>query len=59
MNYADFGLGTASKTGMFDSAHDGSLAVELGVNFQTNANMKIMMKISLSYCYWKKNCILM
>ena len=42
MNYADFGLGTwHPKTGMFDvvSAME-SLALELGVKFQTNATIE-------------------
>ncbi|MFV8355998.1 phytoene desaturase family protein [Flavobacterium sp. XS1P32] len=41
MNYADFGLGTwHPKTGMFDVVRAmESLAKELGVKFQTNANI--------------------
>ncbi len=42
MNYADFGLGTwHPKTGMFDLVRAmESLAKELGVKFQTNANIE-------------------
>ena len=42
MNYADFGLGTwHPKTGMFDVVRSmESLAKELGVKFQTNANIE-------------------
>jgi phytoene desaturase len=42
MNYADFGLGTwHPKTGMFDVVRGmESLAIELGVKFQTNANIE-------------------
>ena len=42
MNYADFGLGTwHPKTGMFDVVLAmESLAIELGVNFVTNANVE-------------------
>lgn len=42
MNYADFGLGTwHPKTGMFDVVRGmESLALELGVKFQTNANIE-------------------
>lgn len=42
MNYADFGLGTwHPKTGMFDVVRAmESLAKELGVKFQTNANIE-------------------
>lgn len=47
MNYADFGLGTwHPKTGMFDLVRGmESLALELGVKFQTNSNIeKIIVK---------------
>ncbi|OAB28834.1 phytoene desaturase [Flavobacterium fryxellicola] len=42
MNYADFGLGTwHPKTGMFDVVRAmESLAIELGVTFETNANIE-------------------
>ncbi|SHL00864.1 phytoene desaturase family protein [Flavobacterium xanthum] len=42
MNYADFGLGTwHPKTGMFDLVRAmESLALELGVTFETNANIE-------------------
>ena len=42
MNYADFGLGAwHPKTGMFDVVRGmESLAIELGVKFQTNANIE-------------------
>ena len=42
MNYADFGLGTwHPKTGMFDLVRGmESLALELGVKFQTNSNIE-------------------
>ncbi|RDI58158.1 phytoene desaturase family protein [Flavobacterium glaciei] len=42
MNYADFGLGTwHPKTGMFDVVRGmENLALELGVKFQTNANIE-------------------
>jgi phytoene desaturase len=42
MNYADFGLGTwHPKTGMFDVVRAmESLATELGVKFETNANIE-------------------
>ncbi|MGO4905902.1 phytoene desaturase family protein [Flavobacterium sp. W20_MBD1_R3] len=42
MNYADFGLGTwHPKTGMFDVVRGmKNLALELGVKFQTNANIE-------------------
>lgn len=42
MNYADFGLGTwHPKTGMFDVVRGmESLAIELGVKFQTNSNIE-------------------
>ena len=42
MNYADFGLGTwHPKTGMFDVVRGmESLAIELGVKFETNANIE-------------------
>lgn len=42
MNYADFGLGTwHPKTGMFDVVRGmESLALELGVTFETNANIE-------------------
>ena len=42
MNYADFGLGTwHPKTGMFDVVQGmESLALELGVKFETNANIE-------------------
>jgi len=42
MNYADFGMGTwHPKTGMYDVIRGmESLALELGVSFQTNANIE-------------------
>ena len=42
MNYADFGMGTwHPKTGMYDVIHGmESLALELGVKFETNANIE-------------------
>ncbi|MFV5686361.1 phytoene desaturase family protein [Flavobacterium sp. GB2R13] len=42
MNYADFGLGTwHPKTGMFDVVRAmESLAIELGVTFETNSNIE-------------------